>query len=245
MKTMIFAAGMGRRLGNITEKIPKVLVNINGKTVLQLAVEKCCRNGFDDIIINVHHFAGMVEQEIDRLIQMGFKITVSDEREKLLETGGGLFKAKWFFDDEPFLVYNADIITDFDLRLLIDHHFSGDRLATLVTRKRPGSRFFLIDDSGRVRGWRNNATGEEVIPDYNRENLFEIAFSGIHMVDPEIFKYMEEGIYTFTALYLKLIKDHKILTLRHDEGFWADVGTPENLEAARKYFLHFPESPCK
>jgi MurNAc alpha-1-phosphate uridylyltransferase len=245
MKAMIFAAGMGRRLGKITETIPKVLVDINGKTVLQLAVEKCCAYGFDDIIINVHHFAGQVETEISMLIDKGFKIIVSDEREKLLETGGGLYKARWFFDNRPFLVYNADIITDFDLRLLIDYHFSGEWLATLVTRNRPGNRFFLVDETGRVRGWRNNATGEEVIPDYDSTLLSEIAFSGIHMVDPAIFKYMTDGIYTFTALYLKLVKDHKIMTLRHDEGFWADIGTPENLEAVRKYFLHFPEGSGK
>src|SRR5512138_903075 len=101
MKAMIFAAGMGRRLGKITETIPKVLVDINGKTVLQLAVEKCCAFGFDDIIINVHHFADKVETEIAGLIEKGFKITVSDEREKLLETGGGLYKARWFFDNTP------------------------------------------------------------------------------------------------------------------------------------------------
>lgn len=245
MKAMIFAAGMGRRLGKITDTIPKVLVDINGKTVLQLAVEKCYAYGFDDIIINVHHFADQVETEIAGLTEKGFKITVSDEREKLLETGGGLYKARWFFDNRPFLVYNADIITDFDLRLLIDHHFSGERLATLVTRNRPGNRFFLIDENGRVRGWRNNATGEEVIPGYDRALLSEIAFSGIHMVDPAIFKYMEEGIYTFTALYLKLVRDHKIMTLRHDEGFWADIGTPENLEVVRKHYLHFPEGSGK
>jgi NDP-sugar pyrophosphorylase family protein len=236
MKAMIFAAGLGKRLGKITEKIPKALVDINGKTVLHLAVEKCSAKGFDDIIVNVHHFGDLVEKEIARLTRLGFKISVSDEREKLLETGGGLYKAKWFFDNKPFLVYNADIITDFDLRLLIDDHFSSERLATLVVRKRPGNRFFLIDECGRVRGWRNNATGEEIIPDYTPESLSEIAFSGIHIVNPEIFNFMEEGIYTFTSLYLKLVKDHKILTLRHDEGFWADIGTAENLEQVRKYF---------
>jgi N-acetyl-alpha-D-muramate 1-phosphate uridylyltransferase len=245
MKALILAAGMGSRLGKITGKIPKVLVDINGKTALQLAVEKCNASGFDDIIVNVHHLADMVEQEIDRLNQRGFKITVSDERERLLETGGALFKAKWFFDDKPFLVYNADIVTDFDLKLLFDDHFSDSRLATLVTRKRAGNRFFLTDKSGRVRGWRNNATGEEIIPDYDPAALTEIAFSGIHMVDPEIFRYMEEGIYTFTALYLKLVKDHKIMILRHDEGFWSDIGTPETLEAVRRRFSHLPESPGK
>jgi N-acetyl-alpha-D-muramate 1-phosphate uridylyltransferase len=235
---MIFAAGLGTRLGEITTKIPKVLVDINGKTVLQIAVEKCNEYGFDDIIINVHHFAGQVEAEIARLIKMGFRISVSDEREKLLDTGGGLYRAKWFFDDKPFLVYNADIVTDADLKKLIDYHFSGERLATLLVRNRPGNRFFLIDESGRVRGWRNNATGEEIIPGYNGKDLSEIAFSGIHIVNPAIFNFMEDGIYTFTSLYLKLVKDHKIMTLRCDEGFWADIGTPENLMKVRDHLLN-------
>jgi NDP-sugar pyrophosphorylase family protein len=236
MKAMIFAAGLGKRLGEITGSIPKVLVDINGKSVLQIAVEKCFAYGFDDIIINVHHFADQVENEVSRLIKMGYKITVSDERERLLETGGGLFKAKWFFDHEPFLVYNADIITDLDLGKLIAYHLSSERLATLAVRKRPGNRFFLIDAEGRVRGWRNIATGEEIVPGKRDEKLTEIAFSGIHIVNPEIFNFMEEGIYTFTSLYLKLVQDNKILTLRHDDGFWADIGTPENLEYVRKNF---------
>src|SRR5512135_1832192 len=102
MKAMIFAAGRGTRLGKITEKIPKALVDINGKTALQLAVERCSASGFDDIIINVHHFAGLVEEEVARLNKMGFRISVSDERDLLLENGGGLFKARHFFDERPF-----------------------------------------------------------------------------------------------------------------------------------------------
>jgi N-acetyl-alpha-D-muramate 1-phosphate uridylyltransferase len=104
MKAMIFAAGLGKRLGKITEKIPKALVDINGKTALQIAVEKCSSFGFDDIIINVHHFADMVENEVSRLNKMGFNITVSDERDMLLENGGGLYKARKFFDKNPFLL---------------------------------------------------------------------------------------------------------------------------------------------
>jgi N-acetyl-alpha-D-muramate 1-phosphate uridylyltransferase len=236
MKAMIFAAGLGKRLGKITENIPKALVDINGKTALQIAVEKCSENGFDDIIINVHHFADMVEKEVARLTKMGFTISVSDEREKLLETGGGLYKAKWFFDDKSFLVYNADIITDLDISALYRFHVEKKGVATLAVRNRPGNRFFLVDEDGRVRGWRNNATGEEIIPNHKSDNLSEIAFSGIHIVNPEIFNFMEDGIYTFTSLYMNLVSDYKILTFRHNDGFWFDIGTPENLVQVRNHY---------
>jgi NDP-sugar pyrophosphorylase family protein len=106
MKAMIFAAGLGKRLGKITENIPKALVDINGRTSLHIAVEKCSLHGFNDIIINVHHFADMVENEVNRLNNMGFRISVSDERDMLLENGGGLYKAKGFFDNNSFLLYN-------------------------------------------------------------------------------------------------------------------------------------------
>ena len=110
MKAMIFAAGMGKRLGKITETIPKALVDVNGKTLLHRAVERCSSSGFDDIIINVHHFADMVEEEISKLNCMGFRISVSDERDMLLENGGGLHKAKWFFDDKPFLLDRKSVV---------------------------------------------------------------------------------------------------------------------------------------
>jgi NDP-sugar pyrophosphorylase family protein len=147
MKAMILAAGKGTRLGKITASVPKALVDIGGKSVLQLAVEKCTLSGFDDIIINVHHFAGLVEDEVERLRNMGYKISVSDEREMLLETGGGLFKARDFFDKTPFLVYNADIISDLNLSALYNFHIKKKGLATLAVRVRAGNRFYLIDNS--------------------------------------------------------------------------------------------------
>ncbi len=236
MKAMIFAAGLGKRLGKITVNIPKALVVINGKTALQLAVEKCTSHGFDDIIINVHHFADMVEYEANNLIGLGYKITISDERELLLETGGGLFKARNFFNEDPFLLYNVDIVTDIDLKALYNFHKSKDGLATLAVRNRAGNRFLLIDNKGFLHGWCNKATGEKIISGKIREELSEIAFSGVHVVNPEIFKYMDEGVYSLTSLYLQLASDHKVLTFKHDEGYWFDIGTPENLDDIRKLF---------
>lgn len=230
---MIFAAGLGKRLGKITDSIPKALVDINGKTALQVAVEKCNFHGFTDIIINVHHFADMVDAEVKRLNELGYTISVSDEREQLLETGGGLFKARSFFDTNPFLIYNVDIVTDCDLSALYRYHLLKKGLATLSVRHRPGNRFYLVDESGIIRGWRNNATGDQILTSSASDGLSEIAFSSMHVVEPEIFKYMDEGIYTMTTLYLKLASEHNIYTLLDDSGYWVDIGTPESLEYVR------------
>ena len=237
MKAMIFAAGLGKRLGKITESIPKALLDINGKTALQMAVEKCSAHGFNDIIINVHHFPEMVENEVMRLNKMGFRISVSDEREMLLENGGGLYKARNFFGEGPFLLYNVDIISDFDLSALYRFHLEKKGLATLAVRHRPGKRFFLIDKNSQMRGWRNISTGEQILTGSTEEGLSEIAFSSMHIVEPEIFNYMNEGVYSMVTLYLKLAADHNIYTLKHDEGYWIDVGTPESLEHVRKLLL--------
>ena len=237
MQAMIFAAGKGTRLGKITETMPKALVDVCGKTILHRAVEKCTSSGFDDIIVNVHYFANMVEDEIERLNRMGYKITVSDEREGLLENGGGLYKAKRFFKNEPFLLYNVDIVSDFDLPALYEYHKEKGGLATLAVRHRPGKRFILVDKDGRLRGWRNIETGDEILTIPSSEGLEEIAVSSMHIVQPEIFNYMSEGVYSLIDLYLSLAANHKIFTLKDDIGYWVDVGTPESLDRVRRIFL--------
>jgi NDP-sugar pyrophosphorylase family protein len=236
MKAMIFAAGLGTRLGNITRNIPKALVEINGKTILHTAVEKCSFHGFNDIIINVHHFADMVEAEVFRLNRMGFTVSVSDERESLLDTGGGLYKARSFFDTEPFLIYNVDIVTDLDLSELYRFHKANKGLATFAVRNRPGTRLLIVDENGLLNGWCNTTTGEEIITRNKISRLNRIAFSGIHIVEPLIFRYMNEGAYSLMPLYIRLSADHNILTFRHDGGHWFDIRTPEILEQTRKYF---------
>ena len=243
MKAMILAAGKGTRMGKITDSIPKVLADINGKSLLRIAVEKCSAAGFDDIIVNVHHFADMVEDEVGRLNKMGFRVTVSDERKLLLETGGGLYNARNFFDSEPFLLYNADIITDFPIGDLLSLHLEKKGLAALAMRNREGKRYFLVNREGLLRGWFNISTGERITAGEEDEELSTIAFSSIHIINPDIFNYMREGVYTMTALYLQLISDHKVHTLLHDDGYWFNVGTPEILEEARE--LLTPHSPLK
>lgn len=236
MKAMILAAGKGTRLGKITEKIPKALVEINGKTILQMAVEKCTTAGFGEIMVNVHHLADIVDNEVLKLNEAGYSIVVSDEREALLETGGGLFNARHFFDDKPFLIYNVDIITDLDLSAMLDYHLRMKGLATLAVRKRYGNRFFLVDCAGLLHGWVNRSTGERIIARESGNKLAEVAFSGIHIINPEIFNYMEEGVYSMTSLYLKLAAQNNIYTYRHDDGYWFDIGTPESLKQVKRIF---------
>jgi NDP-sugar pyrophosphorylase family protein len=234
MKAMIMAAGKGTRLGKMTNEIPKALAGIHGRSILRIAVEKCTSQGFDDIIINVHHFADKVISEAEKLIGLGFRITISDESSLLLETGGGLFKARHFFDDAPFLLYNVDIITDLDLAELYSFHLQNKGVATLAVRNRPGNRYFLVDNNGLLSGWCNKSTGEKIICRNDGRKLSEIAFSGIHIIEPEIFNYMEEGVYSMTSLYLRLAGLHPINTFRYDTGYWIDIGTHENLEKARE-----------
>lgn len=261
MKAMIFAAGMGSRLGKVTATIPKAMVEINGTTLLHNAVRICTDAGFDDIIVNVHHHAEMLFAEVDRLRGMGYRITISDERDQLLETGGGLYKARHFFDNEPFLIYNADIMTDMSIKELYKSHIKNTSLATLLVRNRPGNRFFLVDKEGILMGWRNKQTGEEILVKRNKllkgtfsqenivdedeesikANLSEIAFCGIHMVSPEIFQYMDEGKYSFTPLYLKLASEHYIRTVTCNDGYWFDIGTPEKIEEATLFFKNFEQ----
>jgi len=235
MKAMIMSAGKGTRLGKITDTIPKVLVDINGKRLLQMAAETCTRYGFDDIIVNVHYMADMVEEEVRRLNWLGFRIAVSDERELLLENGGGLFKARDFFGKNPFLVYNADIVTDLDLSTLYQYHLKKKGLATLAVRNRPGNRFLLVNSEGVLKGWCNIATGEKILADDGEEDLTRVGFSSLQIIEPDIFKYMKDGIYTVVSLYLELASSHNIYTLRHDDGYWFNVGTPDELEKVREF----------
>jgi NDP-sugar pyrophosphorylase family protein len=230
MKAMIFAAGLGKRLGEITNRIPKALVEIRGKSMLRLAVEYLSFYGFNDIIVNVHHFPELMEKEIAILTKDGFTIQVSDEREQLLETAGGLYKARWFFDNEPFLLYNVDIITDINLSELYRFHKLKDGIATLAVARRDDERVFLTDKHGLVCGWRNKTTEETILIGRSDRNFDEMSFSGIHIVNPEILKYMHGGFYSMTTLYLQLAETHKIYTCRHDDNFWDTIGTPGDLE---------------
>ena len=237
MKAMIFAAGLGTRLGEMTRTRPKALADINGRTMLELTAEKLVRAGFDNLMINIHHHPEQMLEEIERLRQRGYDITISDERDGLLDTAGGLYRARSFFGSEPFLAHNVDEFTDLDLTGMYRQHVESGALATLAVRHRPGNRQLLIDATGRLRGWRNNATKEEIITLESNRKLEEVGFSGIQVLSPAIFELMQEGVYSLTSLYLMLAGKHLIMTCLHDYGYWFDGGTPQNLAKIRAHLL--------
>ena len=234
MKAMILAAGYGTRLGRLSKEKPKVLLDLNGLSVLERILLKLGSHGFNDVIINVHHLAGMIMDEVEGLREkLNMKITISDERNELLETGGGLYRARAFFDEKPFLVYNGDILTDLNLATLYQYHLSRNALATIAVRKREGNRAFLVDDDGIIRGWTNRQNHIDMISIDKPTRLYEIPSMAISVYDPGIFDYMEEGKYTMTSIILKASATGKVVSFKHDRGYWIDIGTPEQLEKAR------------
>ena len=230
---MIFAAGKGTRLRPLTNSIPKALVTVGGITLLERAVRKLESHGFTDIIINVCHFAGQIVEFLHTHNNFGLNIAISDESDLLLDTGGGLRKATWFFDDKPFLVYNVDVLTDLNLEQLYLHHIESEAMATLAVRSRVTKRYLMTDASGRLTGWKNVQTGETRTHVPEDRNTQLKAFSGIHVISPDFFKHMpDENIFPVMDLYINLCANYRINTFDHSSGYWTDVGKPEELAEA-------------
>lgn len=237
MKAMVLAAGMGTRLQPLTLTKPKALVEINGTPILEIILKKVIRSGFNEIIVNVHHFADQIIDFLKRNNNFGASITISDETDILMDTGGGLVKASWFFDDgKPFLVHNIDILSDINLQHLYNHHCAKNALATLAIKDRKTSRSLLINKDGELSGWKNHQTGQTIIARGNESDLLPMPFSAIHVMDPKIFPLITEtGKFSIMDTYLRLAKDHVIQTYRHDADFWFDIGRIENLTEAAPY----------
>ena len=224
---MIFAAGLGTRLRPLTNNIPKALVRYKNKPLLQITIEKLKLQGFDDIVINVHHFAQKVKNFLLQNNYFDTKITISDESQELLETGGGLFFASKYFDDSPFLVHNVDIISSINLKELYSEHIKNGALATLAVQNRQASRRLYFDDKNYLCKWKNELTAEEKISRYSK-TLQPYAFSGIQIIDPEIFRFMHIGKYSIIDTYLLAAKTEKISCFNHSLDDWKDMGKPEN-----------------
>jgi len=234
---MIFAAGLGTRLKPWTDHHPKALAPVNGKPLLQRNIEYLKRSGIDNIIINIHHFA---QQVIDFLAQhnnFGCNITISHEQAEALETGGGLkFAASHLERADNFIVINADILTDLNIDKMFQFHLQHKPLVTLAVTSRPSSRNFLFDENDFLCGWKNNKTGEERIS-IPGKLLIPRAFSGIHIIQHKLLPLLtEEGKFSIVDVYLRLCKAHSILGFDHSEGILVDVGKPEAIAIAEKYF---------
>lgn len=234
-KAMIFAAGIGSRLKPFTDKHPKALVFVNGKTLLQRNIEYLKAIGVTELTINVHHFADQVKDFLKINNNFDIHIQISDETDELLETGGGLVKAKNLIGDQSFLVMNVDILTDLNLEDLIQFHYQYQPLVTLAVSERESNRKLLFKNNRQLAGWKNYATGEKII--IADEPLKELAFSGIQIINPKIFELMpSSGKFSIMKTYMELMKTEEILGFEHSGGKLVDVGKPESIEIAEKIF---------
>ena len=237
MKAMIFAAGLGSRLKPWTDHHPKALAMVNGKSLLQRNIEYLQKHGIDEVIINVHHFADQITDAIVKNTGWGSNITISDETDVVLETGGGLKKAAWYFaDGNDIVVMNVDILTDMDLIAMIHQHKAQKPLATLAVSARETSRYFLFDEENILSGWRNVKTGEEKIVRPGK-TLIQKAFSGIHVISAGLLTLIkQEGKFSMVDVYLDLAKEHTISSYDHTGAHMIDVGKPESILKAEAVF---------
>ena len=234
MKAMIFAAGLGTRLRPLTNDRPKAMVEIHDMPLLEIQIRRLKALGFRKFVVNVHHFGQMVIDFLAAKDHFGVEIQVSDERDLLLDTGGGLKKAaEWLDGQDPFFVCNVDVVTDLNPQLLMDAHRKGNALATLALRDRSTSRYLLWDEEMRLCGWKNIKTGE--VKGNPGDDATPLAFSGMQVISPELFPLMEqEGVFSIIDVYLDLMKTGRIKGLRHDDTLWMDVGKPPELKKAEE-----------
>lgn len=235
MKAMIFAAGLGTRLRPLTDNKPKALVEVAGKTLLQRAIEKVSDAGFREIVVNIHHYGDQIIDFLKKNDNFGLDIHISDERDVLLDTGGGILKARSLLEgSEPFLVYNVDVLCSLDLKKLLNWHREHKALATLVVRKRETARYLLFDKEMQLSGWTNIKTGEvkmaRKVPETEK-----FAFSGIHIIEPSVFPLITEtGKFPIIPMYLRLAAQNAIYGFEDTSDLWMDLGKPEQLKVAEE-----------
>jgi NDP-sugar pyrophosphorylase family protein len=236
MKAMILAAGLGTRLRPLTNDRPKALVEVAGRTLLEIALERLRCFGVSEVIVNAHHYAEMIVEYLKANGNFGMRIEVSRE-EELLDTGGGLKKAAPFFDgsQEPFILHNVDVISEIDLGQMMRRHTEDAALATLAVQERTTSRYLLFDEAGCLCGRRAGLEGKsELVRPVERAQA--LAFSGIHVISPAIFaKMKEEGAFSIIDMYLRLAAEGELIcAFRADGCYWRDLGRPESIaDAAR------------
>jgi NDP-sugar pyrophosphorylase family protein len=252
MKAMILAAGLGTRLRPLTDNRPKALVEIAGRTLLEITLSRLRSFGVTEVIVNVHHFAEMILDYLKAHDNFGMRIEVSRE-DVLLDTGGGLKKAAWFFLEdssrleEPFLLHNVDVISNIDLHRMVQFHSENHALATLAVQARETSRYLLFNDHLRFCGRRSSGTaipgcapqitapqnpsGTALAPEVPLQAL---AFSGIHVISPRLLPMMtEEGVFSIITTYLRFAaQGENILAFRADDYYWRDLGRPADLTQA-------------
>ena len=235
-KAMIFAAGLGTRFKPWTDKHPKALAVVNGKSLLQRNVEYLQQYGITDVVVNVHHFADQIIDAVKRSNGWGSNIIISDEKEEVLETGGGLLKAKHYLQGETFLTINVDILTDANLTDFIKTHRQQEAAITLAVRDRRTQRYLLFSKDNRLCGWRNTDTEKEKIAVEANEYI-EKAYSGIAVFEPSVFDAITQtGKFSLIDVYLSMASAHKIIGYDHSQSKVLDVGKPESVAIAESMF---------
>lgn len=234
---LIFCAGLGTRFKPWTDKHPKALAVINGKSLLQRNIEYLQQYGIKDVIVNVHHFADQIEAAVKENNGWGSNVIVSDEREAVLETGGGLLHAKPLFrPGEKFITCNADILTDLDITKLLTFHEQENPLISFAVSNRKTSRNLLFNENNVLCGWRNNTTGEERIS-VPKETLVAKAYDCVAVFEYKVFDLIRfSGKFSLIDLYLDLAKAHKIMGFDHSGDRWVDVGKPDSVAVAEAMF---------
>jgi N-acetyl-alpha-D-muramate 1-phosphate uridylyltransferase len=236
VKAMIFCAGLGTRFKPWTDTHPKALAIVNGKSLLQRNVEYLQKYDIRDIVVNVHHFAEQIIDEIDKSKGWGSNITISDEKDEVLETGGGLMKARKYLEGDTFLTINVDILTDANLKYFLATHQQENSLITLAITNRKTSRYLLFNKYNRLCGWRNIQTREERIA-LEAKDMFEKAYSGLAIFEPGVFDLITlQHKFSLIDVYLSLAHDNKIAGFDHSESKLLDVGKPESVELAERLF---------
>lgn len=235
-KALIFAAGKGTRLKPFTDSHPKALALVNDVPLLERNIKYLQNFGVTEFVINVHHFGKQIVEFLEKNNHFGAKIDISDEKDELLETGGGLlFAQKYLENEENFLIMNADILTDLNIHELVKFHETHLPLATLAVSDRNSSRKLFFNSEMALKGWMNKNSGETKMAEFNN-NFKELAFSGIHCINSSIFdKIKRRGKFSIMEEYLDLMFDNEILGFQH-EARLIDVGKPESVIEAEKYF---------
>jgi NDP-sugar pyrophosphorylase family protein len=243
VKAMILAAGLGTRLKPLTDERPKALVSIAGLPMLEWAIRKVSAEGFDEITVNIHHFADQVTEYLRKRSFPEITLQISDESNCLLDTGGAILHARSFLDGrEPFLVYNTDIITDAPLRKIYQHHLDSGNLATLCVSERLSGRYFLFGQGLQLTGWCDERKGHYRWVSSPQSEFRKLAFSGIHFIHPDIFDlFTESGRFSIVDAYLRLAKNHAIGAFDISGQAWFDLGRPEQLAHAGEYLSNHPE----
>lgn len=243
MKGMIFAAGLGTRLRPLTNDMPKALVEVAGKPMLRHVIERFKQAGISEIVVNVHHFADKIIDYLRDNNCFDVTIHISDERDYLLDTGGAILKARrWLDGDEPFLVHNADILTDIDLTAIERNHIDSGAAATLVVATRESSRYLLFDNDFDLRGWTNIKTGEVLPQAIDVARSGKMAFGGIHILSPDriyglLSTFSDDKKFSIIPFYVKNCRKIKIRGYLSPTPYrWVDIGRPETLAKADAIF---------